>query len=86
MSAIWNYFRTEKEAFTSEMDTPTIQLKAQTASQVATYPAHEVCHLRCDVISKGISNISSGTICVGDWGRANLFKGLKEPLSLIPPT
>ncbi len=41
----------------------------------------------CDDISlsNSICNLSSGTVCMGDWGRTNLFKGLKVPLNLIPP-
>ncbi len=27
--------------------------------------------------------ISSGAACIGDWGRANLWKGFKVPLYLI---
>ncbi len=26
----------------------------------------------------------SGAACIGDWGRANLCKGLKVPLCFIP--
>ncbi len=27
---------------------------------------------------------SSGAACIGDWGKANMCKGLKVPLCLIP--
>ncbi len=30
-------------------------------------------------------NHSSETVCVGDWRKANLFKGVKVHLGIIPP-
>ncbi len=44
---------------------------------------HGVLHTSRKKLTMYTYNLS-GVACSGDWGRANLFKGLNVPLCLIP--